>query len=685
VNEKALENILVAFGITEKELEVYIFLTKHGALKGGEIARHLKKDKAQIFRILKSLQVKGLVESTLETPTRFMPVQLETVLDLIIKTKRDEADLIDTEREELISLWKNLSKATLKPSERFLVIEGSNKIYFKILQMVNGARKQFSAILTFPNLMRAHQFGIFDAIANHPFRTAVQFRFLTELSERNLNIIKALFKRIPKTGLYLNERDPDLGFRTVPQIVVTDEELLIFIAQKIGDFPKGQDNVCFWTNCNTLVQSFSTVFEELWRNSKNIKEKDVEIKTGKSMPRACILNDSEAAHKKLYEIVRSAKEYIIIMTSSKGLLKCLRSIHLIKERVQKGVSVRIMAPITSENLEAARQLMGCCEVKHAPVGYLETVVVDGKHLFQFSNSVPSLEKLETNLISRFINAFYTTDMGFVEKAEKMLNDVWKSACAPSLVTLESIISPFNGTLQRAVKKINGISLAEGGKPLSKLTEKDVLKKVMFARKCKGKAKGIVRFYGSVAQAIVHPSDSLNLPDILFHILHFEKHSAYGATDAMLIFLRLKIPTGHDYVGAALVIDNPKAIDYCRKNFKGLPFEKNLQLVKKDQIQIRMHGNTMFIGWTVPIKLLLPQYILPPSFIIIKGYGDVKTMKYCVNQPSGYTVVNELNGLEAFVTFFSTSPKYEGPGTEGFLARDMITTVYPPHVQIREHI
>jgi hypothetical protein len=34
VNEKALENILVAFGITEKELEVYIFLTKHGVLKG---------------------------------------------------------------------------------------------------------------------------------------------------------------------------------------------------------------------------------------------------------------------------------------------------------------------------------------------------------------------------------------------------------------------------------------------------------------------------------------------------------------------------------------------------------------------------------------------------------------------------------------------------------------------------
>jgi len=82
---------------------------------------------------------------------------------------------------------------------------------------------------------------------------------------------------------------------------------------------------------------------------------------------------------------------------------------------------------------------------------------------------------------------------------------------------------------------------------------------------------------------------------------------------MLIFLRLKIPAGQDYIGAALVIDNPKAIDYWRKNFKGLPFEKNLQLVKKDQIQIRMHGNTTFIGWTVPNKAS-PSTIHSPTII-----------------------------------------------------------------------
>jgi hypothetical protein len=41
------------------------------------------------------------------------------------------------------------------------------------------------------------------------------------------------------------------------------------------------------------------------------------------------------------------------------------------------------------------------------------------------------------------------------------------------------------------------------------------------------------------------------------------------------------------------------------------------------------------------------------------------------------LINECNGFEAFVTFFHSSSKYSGPGTDGFLARDAIQTVYPP--------
>ena len=90
LSEKTIKEVLINSGLTEKEAEVYIFLAKHGASKTRKIARLMKKDKAQIFRILKRLQTKGFVESTLEFPTRYTVVPFENVLDSVVKAKQEE-------------------------------------------------------------------------------------------------------------------------------------------------------------------------------------------------------------------------------------------------------------------------------------------------------------------------------------------------------------------------------------------------------------------------------------------------------------------------------------------------------------------------------------------------------------------------------------------------------------------
>lgn len=129
--------------------------------------------------------------------------------------------------------------------------------------------------------------------------------------------------------------------------------------------------------------------------------------------------------------------------------------------------------------------------------------------------------------------------------------------------------------------------------------------------------------------------------------------------------------------AAFVGDNPKAIDFWKKVLEGLPIEQNIQLVKKDELQVRLHCNTLFVGWTVQIPLLPSSYILPPSIITLEGYGNVKTTTFAANHPSGYKVVHEYNGFDAFVTFLHPSSKYMGPGTDGFIARDIVSEFYPP--------
>ena len=150
--------------MTEKEIEVYIFLTKHGALKGLELAKRIKKHKAQVYNILKNLQTKGLVEPTIEFPARFTAVPFEKIIDLSIEAKREEAAFIENAKKEIMSHWSSISQSGLEPLlEKFVVIEGKNKIYRKISQMMMETTNQFSAISTVPDLLNAQRFGLFDA------------------------------------------------------------------------------------------------------------------------------------------------------------------------------------------------------------------------------------------------------------------------------------------------------------------------------------------------------------------------------------------------------------------------------------------------------------------------------------------------------------------------------------------
>ena len=253
MSEKTIKGVLENIGLTGKEAEVYIHLAKRGALKGVEIAKQLRKHKAQIYRILRRLQTKGLVESTLEAPTRFIAIPFEKALDQFIKTKQEEADFIARTKEDWLRDWEKISRAIVKPTlEKFSVIEGNKKIYLKILQMIRETKGQLSAILTIPALARAEYFGVFDAAYKHPLKSKIKFRFITELSKQNLKAIKLL---MPKLRSELNLKginDPSLELLS-RMVIKDEEEILFFISLKTDMFRTGQGETCLCTNCKSLI------------------------------------------------------------------------------------------------------------------------------------------------------------------------------------------------------------------------------------------------------------------------------------------------------------------------------------------------------------------------------------------------------------------------------------------------
>jgi len=226
--QKKARNVLLDYGLTSKEADIYIFLAKHVILTAGEIAKQTKIARSLVYRILKKLQAKGLVEPTLESPTRFMAVPFEKALDLIINTRKQEALTVEREKQGLLEDWKTISKT--KPAaenERFVIIEGNKKIHLKMSQMLKETKEQFAGILTLPCLARAEQYGVFDAAYNHPLKNRIRFQFITDINRENLESFK-VFKPKLKAELDLRAKNPKTEMMHLPRMVTKDKEEVMF-------------------------------------------------------------------------------------------------------------------------------------------------------------------------------------------------------------------------------------------------------------------------------------------------------------------------------------------------------------------------------------------------------------------------------------------------------------------------
>jgi len=419
----------------------------------------------------------------------------------------------------------------------------------------------------------------------------------------------------------------------------------------------------------------TTIFEDLWQNSTDIRSKIDEIETGRIPPKTFIFANPETAHGKYNKTIGSASKEITILTHSQTLTDLTKQTNLLADWAVKQVAVKIMAPITRNTVNAVQELSKTCHVKHVPLGYLDTTIVDGKEMFQFKNPLGTEQDLQC-----FENAFYSNDVEYVEKTKKMLDDIWKNAQNPPAITFESPNEPYSYDSEilaenYPTRKMIGLKVVD----IKRLTEKEVLAEVIHGKKLhvKNPEKDTHKIYSTGGSAIIHPPSYLNLPDLMLEFGHIESQSSLGAANVLTVYQWLNIPIGIGYAPVAYILTNAEAFEPSKQLYKDTPAGGNVHLVKEDELQIRIHGNTMFVGWTFPIPLLPREVTLPPACLTLEGYGKVHPVGYTMIRYYGAKSTVEKNYFDAFVTFMHPRSKYSGPGTDGFFCRDFIVTLQPP--------
>jgi sugar-specific transcriptional regulator TrmB len=108
LSQERVLKALASLGISQTDAEVYVFLATGGPQKARDIATALEMYKRKVYRSLKSLQSKEIVNTTLERPAQFSAIPFDKVLNLLIKAHLKEAQYIEQNKEEILSHWNSM-------------------------------------------------------------------------------------------------------------------------------------------------------------------------------------------------------------------------------------------------------------------------------------------------------------------------------------------------------------------------------------------------------------------------------------------------------------------------------------------------------------------------------------------------------------------------------------------------
>jgi sugar-specific transcriptional regulator TrmB len=108
--------VLINLGLSQREAEVYVFLAKAGPQKARNIADALKIQRQQLHQSLKSLRHRGIVNATVERSIEFSAIPFDRVLELLKQATLNEAQRIEQNKEEILSIWQSVIMGDLMGS-----------------------------------------------------------------------------------------------------------------------------------------------------------------------------------------------------------------------------------------------------------------------------------------------------------------------------------------------------------------------------------------------------------------------------------------------------------------------------------------------------------------------------------------------------------------------------------------
>jgi len=251
---------LVRFGLTPNEAKVYICLAKYGHRRAVEIAKSIHTPRTETYRLLSSLQNRGLVTATLQHPIRFNAVPFNKALKMLIDIEKERLRSFERNEKDLLSLWDSMPDFKIDDDsfaqEKFQILEGQVQVYYRAKDMRAKAQKEILVLGYERDYMKLYHYDFMDGL-DKLTHDGVAVKLLATFSANSFDI----FKEIDPNAIrhIHHSTNAPLCF------VMIDRSEMLFFIKNAGMSNKKVSAI--WTDCKPLIEAIHIMFSELWKNS----------------------------------------------------------------------------------------------------------------------------------------------------------------------------------------------------------------------------------------------------------------------------------------------------------------------------------------------------------------------------------------------------------------------------------
>ena len=268
-SENEFTRRLMGFGLTEKEAHCYFYLLKYGSKKPSELARALKTYREDAHRTLAGLIERGMVLPSLDSPTIYAAVDLDTALASVVKKHESELREMEMRKQELQRLIRPGQFRSSDDISKFQIIKSIKHLVAVMLPAISSLEDEWVCFLPSSAASISSLFGLSQAICEASQR-GVKVRIIIDISYAILDIMEeyidngADVRHCDEEGLYFTIFDK----KTCISAISTD----------ISRFKLDEPIAALWTDDATYARYLMSTFNSQWGRSVLAEERIKELR-----------------------------------------------------------------------------------------------------------------------------------------------------------------------------------------------------------------------------------------------------------------------------------------------------------------------------------------------------------------------------------------------------------------------